>query len=69
VALQQLVVPEPVQPGLFGDDAPSEPEARPPAAARRGDRDAFERTVDAVRARFGTGALGRASPVRENGDA
>ncbi len=68
VALQQLLVPEPVQPGLFGDDARPEPEARPPAA-RRGDRDALERTVDAVRARFGTGALGRASPVRENGDA
>jgi DNA polymerase-4 len=67
VALQQLLVPDPVQPGLFGD-APPEPAARP-TAARRGDRDALERTVDAVRTRFGAGALGRASPVRENGDA
>jgi DNA polymerase-4 len=69
VALQQLLVPEPVQPDLFGDDAVLGVDAQRRPATPPGERNALERTVDAVRSRFGTGALGRASPVRENGDA
>jgi hypothetical protein len=72
--LHQLLVPEPVQPGLFSDAEAAAAEALP--TTERGERDALERTVDAVRARFGPGALGPAAtrvegapPVRENGDA
>jgi DNA polymerase-4 len=74
VGLHQLLVPEPVQPGLFSDAEAAAAEALP--TTERGERDALERTVDAVRARFGPGALGPAAtrvegapPVRENGDA
>jgi DNA polymerase-4 len=75
VGLQQLLVPEPVQQDLFADATAPAGTSRP-ADTEAGDRDALERTVDAVHARFGTGALGPAaarvegaSPVRENGDA
>jgi hypothetical protein len=50
VSMQQLSVPEPTQPDLFGPDlhgtAPG--------------RQALERTIDAVRARFGVDAGGSA---------
>jgi DNA polymerase-4 len=74
VSMQQLSVPEPTQPELFGPDL---------HGAAPG-RQALERTIDAVRARFGVDAVGsalrlgtepapsRVEPapaVRENGDA
>jgi hypothetical protein len=66
VSIQQLSVPTPTQADLFGPDMAGG------AAARQ----ALERTIDAVRARFGRDAVGRAAPrvehtpaVRENGDA
>jgi DNA polymerase-4 len=74
VSMQQLSVPVPPrQPDLFGQEAlPDEPAPRP---ANR-ELQALERTVDAVRARFGNNAVGhgcsrveQTPAVRENGSA
>ena len=86
VSMQQLSVPEPArQPDLFGPDLfgpdryaeDSTPRPGPaPAVSPRTDRQALERTLDAVRARFGQDAVGPGAPrveqtaaVRENRDA
>ena len=63
VSMQQLSVPAPpLQPDLFGPEvSPRTPTPRPgPASAvsQRPERQALERTVDAVRARFGHDAVG-----------
>jgi DNA polymerase-4 len=73
VSMQQLSVPAPTQPELFGPEVlPDEPAAHPAT----GERQALERTVDAVRARFGNNAVGHGSSrveqtpaVRENDNA
>ena len=81
VSMQQLSVPAPPQqPDLFGPEVcAEEATARPgpaPAVSQRAERQALERTVDAVRARFGQDAVGPGASrvehtpaVRENGDA
>jgi DNA polymerase IV len=81
VSMQQLSVPAPSQPELFGaelsaDGAATTRPGAPPPASRRAERQALERTLDAVRARFGRDAVGPASSrvehtpaVRETGDA
>src|SRR5262249_33778026 len=73
VSVQQLAPAEAVQPELFEPPAtplaerPGEAGARAPssdaapAGASRDERQALERAVDAVRARFGPRAVGRAA--------
>jgi hypothetical protein len=85
VSMQQLSVPAPPrQPDLFGPgpcaddstgDSTGEPGEAPPVSPRA-ERQALERTLDAVRARFGQDAVGPGAPrveqtpaVRENRDA
>jgi DNA polymerase-4 len=75
VSVQQLSVPVPVQADLFETTVSAEEHRRPVSREVSRERD-LEHTIDAVRARFGHDALGRASSrverpeaVRENGDA
>jgi DNA polymerase-4 len=77
VSMQQLSVPAPAQPELFGADLAGDPvPPSPRATSRRDEQQALERTIDAVKARFGSDAVGRATTrvehppaVRENGGA
>ncbi len=89
VSMQQLSVPTLTQPDLFGpglsggptDGSPAPPDSAGSAvtgatASGREERQALERAIDAVRARFGREAVGplssrveHAPAVRENGDA
>jgi hypothetical protein len=73
VSVQQLSVPAAVQPDLFGAAAGEGAEPEVPAPPTPSVR-SLERTIDAVRERFGHDAVDRASSrvehaetVRENG--
>ena len=75
VSMQQLSVPALSQPDLFGSEV-DRGRRRDAAAGATAERQALERTVDAVRARFGNNAVGHVSSrveqtpaVRENENA
>jgi len=81
VSMQQLAAPAPSsQPDLFSQETHADTEEAhgepAPPVSPRAERGALERTIDAVRARFGQNAVGPGAPrveqtpaVRENGDA